>query len=105
MILTQEQATAVVALINAGGTGVVTFKASDSHSLVHFKGDAVTIARYLNGLPTITEAPERYATPMHFELAYLGSQAQIARAAAHYIPMAAEAKSMAQHVADGEGRN
>ncbi|ANN66449.1 hypothetical protein [Bordetella bronchialis] len=101
MILTNQQAAVVLAVMDAGGTGVVTFKAINSHVLVHFKDSGVNVGQFFDGRRQ--SQYETYATFDHFRLAH--TPPDLARAAAHYIPMAAEAKSMAQHVADGEGRN
>lgn len=103
MILTNQQAAAVLTVMDAGGTGVVTFKTIGSHALVHFKNSGVNVGQFFDGGKQ--SIYESYATFAHFHMAYDVTKPDLARAAAHYIPMAAEAKTMAQHVADGEGRN
>jgi hypothetical protein len=104
VILTQQQAAAVLAVMNTGGTGSITFKRGNSHELVVFRdSDTVFIAQFTDGG---RDAQETYASFSRFALAYGESpRLDLARAAAHYEQVAAEAKTMAQHVADGEGRN
>jgi hypothetical protein len=103
VILTHQQAAAVLTVIDSGGTGTVTFKGEDC-ALVSFKDSgAVFVALFCDdGRRDLQEA---YATFAHFRLAYTEAAPDFARAAAHYIPMAAKAKTLAQHVAAGEGRN
>ncbi|OZI61580.1 hypothetical protein [Bordetella genomosp. 11] len=103
MILNPHQSAVVLAVMTAGGTGTLTFKGADAN-LVSFKENgAVFVAQFCDDGGR--DSQETYATFEQFRLAYTTPVPDLARAAAHYIPMAAEAKTMAQHVADGEGRN
>lgn len=102
MILTNQQAAAVLTLMDAGGTGTVSFNSPVHHDVVTVRISGVIVSRFrADGQHT---KPEEYASADHFKLAYRKPGVpNVAFAAAHYCCQAA--KTFDQLVIDGEGRN